>query len=315
MRATTSSKPRQPAHRPQLAGSSWANFLLGLAICCSLLLSSAADNGAQQPAGSSEQQELSKRLPPNHRMEPLGEEGAEPGEPRAAAPPRQLAGRQGRQYDGPMGAPSSGSYAALASDAGAYVGAQVPLGGGSGYSGAGSGAGTAGYAGELASGAYSPANGYHADAIGRGYPAPVHSAYPSAAPFGLSSMMGPAATSGLLSPGGPTWPLLAKGFDVSEIICTAIAVAIGAVIVGAPFILLYLFVMNQMGANGPGGMGASGGAISLTGPSSSTTVNGRKKRQTSFSEALFKQLGPLVNNEQLANSFKVLMSAISKYQM
>ena len=118
-----------------------------------------------------------------------------------------------------------------------------------------------------------------------------------------------------LAASSPSWsssfPLLSSGFGISEIACVAVAVVIGAIVLGGPFILLYLFMMNQMN----GGMGQQGqqGAISLTGPSSSTTVNGRKKRQASLSEALFNQLSPLINNEQLLTTFKGLIRAMAKY--
>lgn len=256
-------------------------------------------------------EDSSKTLPANHRMDPEVEE-------KVAVKTKPSSGRQSRQYDGPMSASSSGNYAAISGDGGAYV-AQVPLTGtnyGPGSSPANS------YANELSGSAYHP-NVYHDPmSLARGYSAqmsPLH--HPSVAGYSPAPLGGPISSifsagpfggGGLLS--SSMFPLMSKGFDVSEIVCTAVAVAIGAVIIGAPFILIYLFVMNQMNNSGPNG-GPSGGAISLTGPTSSTTVSGRKKRQTSLPEALFKQLSPLVNNEQVASTFKALMSSIAKYQM
>lgn len=311
--------PEQLPHPPFLKRQP----LIGqLGLLCSVLLLA----GLQLAAGSSEPEtastitgragpnnETSRLLPANHRMEAEGE--ADPSE--TVARPA-ASSRAGRQYDGPLSA-GTGSYAALSSDAGAYVGSPASA---AAYSAAGPGGSPASYGAEL--GGYGPQTGgasYHMDplSVARNYPmGPIHpSAYPP--PPGHPLAGGPLASmfnsGGLLSASGSMFPLMAKGFDVSEIICTAIAVAIGAVIVGAPFILLYLFLMNQMnGGSGPGGMGPSGGAISLTGPTSSTTVSGRKKRQTSFPEALFRQLSPLVNNEQLASSFKMLMNSLAKYQ-
>lgn len=230
--------------------------------------------------------------------------------------------RNSRQYDAPISSSSSGNYAAISGDSGAYV-AQMPLTGTNYGQGSGAGSGSS-YAHDL-SGAYHP-NMYHDPmSLARGYSAPISPIHHAAAagyspPFGggpISSIfsagpLGNAAGGGLLS--NSMFPLMSKGFDLSEIVCTAVAVAIGAVIIGAPFILIYLFVMNQMNNNGSN-MGPNGGSISLTGPTSSTNVSGRKKRQISFPEALFKQLSPLVNNEQVANTFKALMSSIAKYQM
>lgn len=139
-----------------------------------------------------------------------------------------------------------------------------------------------------------------------GYPAHPQPLPPPPPSFGLASMFPGSLSSG--------FPLMAKGVDLAEIVCTAIAVAIGAVIVGAPFLLLYLFFMNHMQGSGPNALAPGGGSISLTGPTSSTTVTGRKKRHTNLSDALFKQLSPLINTEQLAQAFKILMGSLAKYQ-
>lgn len=263
----------------------------------------------------------------NHRMDIGVQEGSENAS--LDALPIKMSTRQSRQYDPAMSATSTGSYAAVAADGGAYVtGGQSPTSSG-GYAGTSSNGVGSNYANEM-SGAYLSSVYHDPLSINQGYPAPRgYPTQPTGPLYGnsmlnypaphnynpISSMFAPSPAGGLLS--SSMLPLMGgKGFEVSEIICTAIAVAVGAVIVGAPFILLYLFFMNQMnGSGGPGGMGPSGGAISLTGPTSSTTVNGRKKRNTSLPEALFKQLSPLVNNEQVASTFKALMNSIAKYQV
>lgn len=233
--------------------------------------------------------------------------------------------RQARQYDAAAsamsaaGSSASAGYAALAGDSSggstyAASGALPLMSGHSGASGYGSGVSSAygPYGSASQMDAYGGISG-HND-WSRGYqqpPPPVPLGYPSmppAAPFG--GMFSSAASN---SP----FPLISKmGFDVSEIVCTAIAVALGAVIIGAPFVLIYLFVMNQMQPGGPAGPGAGvgGGSISLTGPTSSTTVSGRKKRHASLlPETLLKQLGPLVDNEQLQQTLKTLVRAMAKY--
>mgnify|MGYP000952119453 CR=1 FL=1 len=296
---------------PVVSRRSISLFLyLQLIATCSLLYQTnlacaANETSAFQDAGhQASAAESDKEIFSNHRMEPEESESIGP----------KQTSRQSRQYDAPIGASSTGNYAAISGDGGAYV-AQLPLS--SSNYGTSSNAPT-NYASDL-NGAYNSGSFHDPLSMARGYPpspvGPVHhpAGYPPVGP--LSSMFPPSfgnSGSGLLS--GTMFPLMSKGFDVSEIVCTAIAVAIGAVIVGAPFILLYLFVMNQMNGNGPG-MGTSGGAISLTGPTSSTTVSGRKKRHTSLPEALFKQLSPLVNSEQVASTFKSLMNSIAKYHM
>lgn len=287
-----------------------------------ILISSSFSLAHEQAASTSEHQnvanpmevELSKSLPSNHRMDASEDESTSP--VRSA----NISSRKGRQYDGSLSSSGTGNYASVSGDGAAYV-AQVPVSGTNNY-GASSGSIGANYSPNDLSAAY---HGTYHDPLtmARGYPSPMNPLHhpaagyaspiggPSSSMFGLSPPMG---SGGLLS--SSMFPLMSKGFDVSEVVCSAIAVAVGAVIVGAPFILLYLFIMNQMGGgNGGPGLGPSGGAISLTGPTSSTTVSGRKKRHTSLPEALFKQLSPLVNNEQVANTFKVLMNSIAKYQV
>lgn len=294
-------------NRKQAQFGPQTRIIILVALLCFLSALLETKQVSAEPESSSKgslEKEASKKMPSNHRMEQSSEADQQP----------SGAGRQGRQYDGPMTTSGTGSYAALSSDSGAYVGTQLPMTGAS-YSAAGStGAGSAYLGSDLSSalGGYSTggAGGYH-DHMARGYPSMHSAGYPPAPlpPPPMSPL-----TAMFSSSGSSMFPLMAKGFDVSEIICTAIAVAIGAVIVGAPFILLYLFVMNQMGGNGPMMGPNGGGSISLTGPTSSTNVSGRKKRHTSFSEALFRQLSPLVNNEQLASTFKMLIDSLNKYQ-
>lgn len=243
-----------------------------------------------------------RALPANHRMESL-----DPSEKMKLSPIRT---RSSRQYDPPsMTTSSTGNFASISGDAAAYV-AQVPIGSGANYV---SPSGPGSYVGSSAdiSGAYH-------DSLARAYGSyPMQHAGPS--PFSQAHHMGPitslfsGANGGLL--GNSMFPLMSKGFDLGEVVCTAIAVAIGAVIVGAPFILIYLFVMNQVNGGASPGLNPSGGPISLTGPSSSTNVSGRKKRHTSIHEVLFKQLSPFVDSERVAKTFKILMDSMAKYQM
>lgn len=241
---------------------------------------------------------------------------------------KQTTRRKSRQYDSTISAASSngGNYPSIPGDTGSYIGQySTPTN----YASAASNVAASNYQNDLSGTNYHTGTNYHdLLAVARGFTStptmmahsPVHH-YANSASLtpGYPSMSPPifptaSTTSGpLASFSSSMFPLMSKGFDISEIVCTAIAVAIGAVIVGAPFILIYLFIMNHMNGNN-GAIGPNGGSISLTGPTSSTTVSGRKKRHTSLQEALFKQLSPLVNNEQVAQTFKALMSSIAKYQ-
>lgn len=284
-------------------GSSYRGHALLLSVLCSFMF---ATIGLAVEGPSSDLREPSPP-PANHKMD----EGI------SSQTSNNNKSRHGRQYDSNLGASSTGSYASISGDS-AYVG-QSPS---SNYASSPLASAAVNYASDLAGG-YHSASHYDPMSMSRGYPMPPMSSvgnYPSAG--SMSSLFSNGPMSGLASASGPSgllssgsmFPLMGKSFDVSEIICTAIAVAIGAVIVGAPFILIYLFVVNQMNGNGPSMSPTSGGAISLTGPTSSTTVSGRKKRHTSFPEALLKQISPFVNSEQVAQSFKLLLSSIAKYQ-
>lgn len=112
------------------------------------------------------------------------------------------------------------------------------------------------------------------------------------------------------------------GVSVGELMCAALVVAVGGVVLGAPFVLLYMFLMNysasSMNSNGgggsaPGGLGGGGGGggasgtIALTGPSSSSSSgNGRKKRAA-------RSTATLLANE-LEAIFNLLVSSLAKYR-
>lgn len=283
-------------------------------------------SGEHQHRGSHQSSQFDRNLPANHRMD-MSQAGQqeEQGSDR-----KQTSARHGRQYDGALSASGTSSNygAAMSGDSGAYVGSFGMASPNSGYNSpatAASNGGMLGYTSDpMGSSMHSPsASGSYHDQLSlaaraANYQA-MHAGYPPPPPLPASfggngplAPMFPGGGSGLFASSG--FPLMAKGFDLAEVVCTAIAVAIGAVIIGAPFILLYLFIMNQMQGSGSNGMGGSGGAISLTGPTSSTNVNGRKKRHTNLSEALFKQLSPFVNNEQVAQTFRALMNSLAKYQ-
>jgi hypothetical protein len=331
---TTKSQSGGPSEKRQtkLWPLKWRRPLMAISIIVALVssqqalaLSSDQLEPDQQQHQQPQAQHHDQVVPANHRTEP-----AQAGQDDGSAAKTSTGARHGRQYDGPLSASGTGDASAYVTSSGAYPSLAAGYNSASASTG-----GLSAYAGDpLGSGVYSSAANhaaYHDQmslaARAAGYPSMHTAGYPSAAApppppppspgsfaSPLAAMFPSAPGSGLFSSSGG-FPLMAKGFDLAEIVCTAIAVAIGAVIVGAPFILLYLFVMNQMQGSGPNAMGPSGGAISLTGPTSSTTVTGRRKRHTNLSDALFKQLSPLVNSEQVAQTFKALMSALAKYQV
>lgn len=123
------------------------------------------------------------------------------------------------------------------------------------------------------------------------------------------------------------------GFGIAEIICGAIALSIGAVILGAPFFLIYLALMGNFSGSGTLNLtNPTQGAMTTGGPggSGTTTVNGRRKRMAIFESALgdldqpdaqfsaladtvIGQLSPFVDLQQVTATFKKLVNSIEKY--
>lgn len=118
------------------------------------------------------------------------------------------------------------------------------------------------------------------------------------------------------------------GFGIAEIICSIVAIAIGAIILGAPFFLIYLALMGNFSGSG---------TLNLTNPTqgatpaggAATTVNGRRKRLAIFEqlsslgdrqhasgslhEAIISQLSPFIDLQQVTSSFKRLVDSIERY--
>lgn len=146
-----------------------------------------------------------------------------------------------------------------------------------------------------------------------------------------SSSLG--STGGLMSSASTALSHWTNGFSISEIVCGLVALAIGAVILGAPFFLIYLALMGNFSGSG---------TLSLTNPTqgaatpggASTTVNGRRKRLAIFeqsfnmdndnkknrtsdyvalSDSLISHLSPFVNFQQVTGTFKQLIDSIEKY--
>lgn len=250
-----------------------------------------------------------QQLPSNHKMSVQDTDQKDAPESLASdkigKSSQVTSGRTGRQYDSLMGTSSANSgYTSVPGDG--YLGQSSSNSVSGGY--AANSPASMGYGNDY--GSQGPYSGLESSMYPYG-----RAGYPTSVAGGMPPMHSPPVFGSSGGIFGSMFPMTGtKGFDIAEVVCTAIAVAIGAVIVGAPFILLYLFVMNQMNANGSGGLAGPGGSISLTGPNASTTVTGRKKRHTSFPEALFMHLSPLINNDQVANTFKTLMKSIAKYQ-
>lgn len=107
------------------------------------------------------------------------------------------------------------------------------------------------------------------------------------------------ASSGLISSASHALSHWTGGFGIAEIVCTLIALAIGAIILGAPFFLIYLFLMGNFSGSG---------TISLANPTQSTSptgtttvnANGRRKRSIEeFQSAVIKHLAKNVKTNNL----------------
>lgn len=139
-------------------------------------------------------------------------------------------------------------------------------------------------------------------------------------PLGFES-----AHHGLISSASSMLSHWTGGFGLAEIVCGIVAVALGAVILGAPFFLIYLALMGNFSGSG---------TLSLANPMQNTTANvGRRKRAALWQQVSLKQhyhqhnrhelgglldeavgkLSPLLELDQVAKTFKILVSAIEKY--
>lgn len=129
---------------------------------------------------------------------------------------------------------------------------------------------------------------------------------------------------------------LTNGFTIGEIICGVIAISIGAIILGAPFFLIYLALMGNFTGSGTLSLTnptAAGGAAAAGG-GAATGANGRLKRSamsepslsfndhelarrhlhvSSLADSFFSELSPLIDLQQVSETFKHLVRSIEKY--
>lgn len=108
------------------------------------------------------------------------------------------------------------------------------------------------------------------------------------------------------------------------------ALAIGAVILGAPFFLIYLALMGNFSGSGTLSLtNPTGGATPAGGPAA--TANGRRKRLAiyeqlnslasqkhsvdfmSLAESIANRIGPHVDLQQVAATFKRLINSVEHY--
>lgn len=189
---------------------------------------------------------------------------------------------------------------------------------------------------------YSPQH-YHKAAASSpplGYPTnnyDRHSSYydrnylPSALAAPLWASSSPLGSTGLMSSASSALSHWTGGWGLGEIVCTLIAISIGAIILGAPFFLIYLALMGNFSGSGtlsltnPTGITTAGGAAT-------TVSNGRRKRlaifeqlnslseiskQSSdfgkFIDSILHQINPLVDARQVTETFKRLTESMEKY--
>lgn len=178
--------------------------------------------------------------------------------------------------------------------------------------------------------------GYPTNTYERGYPMSsyydrvAHHMPAASSPF-WASTSGFSSGGGLMSSASNAISHWTNGFSIGEIICGLVALAIGAVILGAPFFLIYLALMGNFSGSG---------TLSLTNPTSSaaatggasTPSNGRRKRLAVFetmnltneqeqrhpdfvlvAENVVRQISPFIDLKQVSKTFKQLVSSIEKH--
>lgn len=175
--------------------------------------------------------------------------------------------------------------------------------------------------------------GYPTNIYERGHP--ISNQYDRFAhhrPSFSASLLNPSFHSGgLMSSASHALSHWTNGFSIGEIICGLVALTIGAVILGAPFFLIYLVLMGNFSGSG---------TLSLTNPTSTagaaggaaTTANGRRKRLAVFEamnlnndkltqhqdldkfvKSLANNISPFIDLQQVSRTFRHLVSAIEKY--
>lgn len=173
-----------------------------------------------------------------------------------------------------------------------------------------------------------PSNNYDRHSLGSNYYDRNYLPNSLVTPFWASS--NPSTSAGLMSSASSALSHWAGGWGLGEIVCTLIAISIGAIILGAPFFLIYLALMGNFSGSG---------TLSLTNPTgaaaagaTTTVTNGRRKRlaifeqlnslsemskQSSdfgkFVESILHQLNPLVDVRQVTETFKHLTESIERY--
>ena len=157
---------------------------------------------------------------------------------------------------------------------------------------------------------------------------PMHGSVASPFWSGFGSLPSSSFGGGLMSSASSALSHWTNGFTLSEIICGLIAVTIGAIILGAPFFLIYLALMGNFSGSG---------TLSLTNPlqgtssagGTSTTVSGRRKRLAileplsekqiknpdvmAFAESIASHLSPFVNMQQVSGTLKQLLESMERF--
>lgn len=170
-----------------------------------------------------------------------------------------------------------------------------------------------------------PTNGYERSPLSGGY---YDRSYmgASSVPLWASGT----TSGGLMSSATSAISHWAGGFSIGEIICGLVALAIGAVILGAPFFLIYLALMGNFSGSGTLSLtNPTGGATPAGGPAA--TANGRRKRLAiyeqlnslasqkhsvdfmSLAESIANRIGPHVDLQQVAATFKRLINSVEHY--
>lgn len=135
-------------------------------------------------------------------------------------------------------------------------------------------------------------------------------------------------TGGLMTSASNMLSHWTSGFSIGEIICGIVAIAIGAIILGAPFFLIYLALMGNFSGSGslsltnPGTGGAAGGAPPANGrrkrlaiyePLGSMKEGRRSAELFAMADNIVNQISPFIDVQQVANTLRRLVASIEKY--
>lgn len=137
---------------------------------------------------------------------------------------------------------------------------------------------------------FNPPPGYPDHARSQVAPSPAHYFGPEIGSFAANSHSHSLPASGLISSASHALSHWTGGFGIAEIVCSLVAVAIGAIILGAPFFLIYLVLMGNFSGSGQISLANPTGAPTTPAAATVAPAGRRKRSVADMRQTLVNQL-------------------------